>query len=834
MFAPAVKLLNRLTYPRKFGLIALLFGLPLAMVTLFLVTELNGRIAFSAKERLGTEYLRPVQKFAADLRDRRGLTWNRSGRPNAPEELRRIEEVLSRDVQDIDTVDRRLGARLGTTSLWNEIKDQWRRPSDSGLEASPVDPANHDTALIARVLALTSLAGDQSNLILDPDLDSYYLMEVTVNCLPLLTEQIGQARGWRTGLSGRDSMAAIAQFQLQSLAAAIKSQRDSLEHHFNVAFRETSDTELSDSLKPALRRSLESTNRFVGLIAESSVQPSGDEVWQQGSTTLAELEELYKFTSVALDRLLQARLSALFNRRLFVLVVTLLCSLLVAYLFVAFYLAVMRTVAQLNDVSQRLVSGQPDDVAICVDTRDELGQVARSFSALAARLKTECLTLRNHEQRMRAILEGAVDAIVTIDDQGRIESANSATERLFGYRASDLMGRNVNILMPDPYQTAHDEYLRRYLSTGERRVIGGGREVLGLRRDGTTFPADLTVSEVQLEDRRLFTGFVRDISARKAAEQALAAANAQLAGVLDAATQVSIISTDLNGLITVFNSGAENLLGYSADEMIGKQTPRIIHLQEEIEARGEELSRELGECIEGFEIFVAYARRGRFDRREWTYVRKDGRQFTVSLVVTAVKNSDGKITGYLGVAEDITIRKQTEQHLLAARRNAEQAAQAKGDFLANMSHEIRTPMNGIIGMIELTLDTALTSEQRECLEVVNSSAHSLLRIINDILDFSKIEAGKLELDPHPFRLRETLGDTMRTLAIRAHEKSLELLWHTAPEVPDGLHRRCRKAPANPGQSLRQCDQVYGTRRGRSFGQPGVSNRIRGPVAVLRV
>ncbi|MDZ4684535.1 MAG: PAS domain S-box protein [Planctomycetaceae bacterium] len=785
-FAPAVKLLDRLTYPRKFVLIALLFGLPLGMVTLFLVGELNERIAFSAKERLGTEYLRPVEKFAADLRERRGLTWARAGQQNAPEELRRIEELLRRDVQDIDAVDRRLGATLRTTPLWNEIKNQWLLLPGSGQEAAPVDSANRYTALIADLLALTSLAGDQSNLILDPDLDSYYLMEVTVNRLPLLTEQIGQARGLSTGLAGRESIAAMDQFQLRSLAAVIKSQREVLEHHFDVAFRETDDTQLADSLKPALNRSIADTNQFVDLIADTSGRASADEAWQQGSETLAGLEELYSLTSVALDRLLQARLSALFNRRLFVSAVICLCSLLVAYLFVAFYLAVMRTVAQLDDVSQRLVSGQPDDVAIRVDTRDELGQVARSFGALAARLKTECLTLRNHEQRMRAILEGAVDAVVTIDEQGRIESANSATERLFGYRASELTGKNVNMLMPDPYRSAHDGYLRRYLATGEKHVIGGGREVLGTRRDGTTFPADLTVSEVQLDDRRLFTGFVRDISARKRAEEALEAANAQLAGVLDAATQVSIISTDLNGLITVFNSGAENLLGYSADEMIGKQTPWIIHLQEEVVARGQELSRELGDRIDGFEVFVAYAKRGRFDRREWTYVRKDGSPLTVSLVVTVVKNADGEITGYLGVAEDITLRKQTERHLLAARRSAEQAAQAKGDFLANMSHEIRTPMNGIIGMIELALDTSLTSEQREYLEVVNSSAHSLLRIINDILDFSKIEAGKLELDPHPFRLRETLGDTMRTLAIRAHEKSLELLWHTAPDVPDGL------------------------------------------------
>ena len=161
-------------------------------------------------------------------------------------------------------------------------------------------------------------------------------------------------------------------------------------------------------------------------------------------------------------------------------------------------------------------------------------------------------------------------------------------------------------------------------------------------------------------------GSITDVTQRKRTEQSLAEANSQLEGVLDAATQVSIIAADVNGLITVFNSGAQNLLGYSAEEIIGKQTPQIIHLKEEVLARGEELSRELGYAVEGIDVFVAYAKRGRFDRREWTYVRKDGSHFAVSLVVTAATNAAGEITGYLGVAVDITERKRLEERFRAA------------------------------------------------------------------------------------------------------------------------------------------------------------------------
>ena len=281
-------------------------------------------------------------------------------------------------------------------------------------------------------------------------------------------------------------------------------------------------------------------------------------------------------------------------------------------------------------------------------------------------------------------------------------------------------------------------------------------------------------------------GSITDITERKTAQQALASANAQLAGVLDASTQVSVIATDVNGLITVFNTGAQNLLGYSAEEMIGKQTPQIIHLRDEVLARGAELSRELGYLVEGFEAFVAYAKQGRFDHREWTYVRKDGSQFMVSLVITAVRNAEGDITGYLGLAEDITLRKQTEEQLLRAKESAEAANRAKSSFLANMSHEIRTPMNGIIGMAQLLSRTELRSHQRDYLATVEESAHILLRLLNDILDFSKIEAGKLELECADFRLSECVGRAAQMLVLRAAEKGLEIVCRVAPEIPNHL------------------------------------------------
>ena len=287
-----------------------------------------------------------------------------------------------------------------------------------------------------------------------------------------------------------------------------------------------------------------------------------------------------------------------------------------------------------------------------------------------------------------------------------------------------------------------------------------------------------------------------ELAQRHRIEHELRDANVFLDSVIDN-IPIMLFMKDARDLrIIRYNKAGLELVGYSSEQMIGKTDFDLFPHDEAEFFAGKDR-----EVLNGLK---------RVDIEEEEILTDRGIRILHTKKIP-VCDENGTPRFLLGIAEDITEKKQTLLDLKAAKESAEAASIAKSDFLANMSHEIRTPMNAIIGMTDLVLDTESEPTQRDYLTIVSESAESLLAIINEILDFSKIEAGKLELEFIDFDVRDEIGDTLKTLGIRAHAKHLELAWQVHSDVPMVM-RRCRPAATDSGEPHWQRHQVYGGRR----------------------
>jgi len=443
-------------------------------------------------------------------------------------------------------------------------------------------------------------------------------------------------------------------------------------------------------------------------------------------------------------------------------------------------------------------------------------------------VSTETTDTHQAEERFKAAIEHVVDALIIIDEKGVIEVFNPAAEKTFAYAASEIIGQNVRLLMPEPFQSGHDGYLHRYSQTGVKKIIGSSREVEAQRSDGTIFPARISVGEFEVDGRRLFTGTVQDISERKRAEREQVALH-HLREVVwtmeqtgDIEQILQVVRESIKTMDIEFDHCGINI----ADVVEGRDVAFVTYA----------LSRE-GGVVEsghhaGFEALVAAWHEGdllyrrdleREDlygelvwfKRDYAGIRcvldvpfKHGTLAINSRRPDAFSHADidslrrlsqvldeafqrmsdirSREQYYIDLEREIADRQRAQEELKTALVEAEEANAAKGQFLANMSHEIRTPMNAVIGMTELALGTALDEEQREYMDIVKGSAYSLLQVINDILDFSKVEAGKLTLETAAFGLRSCVDSVGKTLALRAHDRGLELVCQVEADVPDAL------------------------------------------------
>jgi PAS domain S-box-containing protein len=328
-------------------------------------------------------------------------------------------------------------------------------------------------------------------------------------------------------------------------------------------------------------------------------------------------------------------------------------------------------------------------------------------------------SLRDSNERLRSVIDSAVDGIVVIDDKGRIEAFNRAAEQLFGYPASEVLGRNVNMLMPSPYHEEHDGYLARYLATGSAHIIGIGREVIGRRRNGTTFPLHLSVGEMAVAGERKFTGVLHDLSSRVSLEKQLRSSEARWRAIVDSAVD-GIVVIDAHGRIEAFNPAAERLFGYSEREVCGSNVNRLMPSPYH-EEHDHYLAR----------YHATHVKKIIGIGREVTARRKDGSTFPVHLSVGEMV-LDGE-TRFTGILHDLTERTRIETQL------REQTALARlGEMAAVLAHEVKNPLAGIRGAIQI-IGGRLPKDSKDALitQEIVSRIDALNALMKDLLLFAR-------------------------------------------------------------------------------------------------
>ena len=704
----------------------LIFILPFAVVVYELVSEINVKIEFAQKEKLGLKYNQPLRKLIEDVQQHRGmLNAYLRGDTSFKEKIILKESQIEDDIRANEAVDQRLGVTLKTTERWSALKENWQTLKGKAFSLRPQESFEAHTALIAEILSLLAHVGDTSNLILDPVLESYYLMDTVVIKLPSLIEKTGKLRGLGTGVAAQQRMTASEQAQLRLLSNLIKSANDSLGRGLQVAFDK--NPSLKSKLEIYVQESFKATNLYLELLDQEIIQSQTigikpADYFAEGTKTLDAQFRLYDLVSPALDGLLQERLDR-FSRK--------------KYLVLAFSLLVLAMV---------------------------LSVLVALAGSLTKRKQSE-QALQQAEEKYRSIFENAVDGIFQTTADGHYLSANPALARIYGYSSPEELISNLTNIGEQLYVDPNRRSEFRRLLQEHDAVSDFKSQVYG--KDGTVIWISEKARAVRDENGALlyYEGTVQDISdahrqatlrkqaeeERKQAVEALKESQRKLSFHLQH-TLLAVIEWNLNFEVVEWNPAAQAIFGYSKSEAIGRHAAGLLvpeSAREHVNQIWQDLLLQQGGTRSTNENFT-----------------KDGRTITCDWYNTVLLDNNGNVIGVTSLVNDITQRKRAEEELQQAKVAAETANRAKSQFLANMSHELRTPLNAIIGYSEMLQEEAEDLGQEDFvpdLQKIYTAGKHLLGLINDILDLSKIEAGRMELYLETFDIEDVVQDVVTTI-----------------------------------------------------------------------
>jgi PAS domain S-box-containing protein len=769
---------RNLSTSTKLFILCSVFIVAIVVAIYSLVAEKQIAIEFARKELVGLRYFESLRGvYAAILATPLGA--EAAGQAPSPEET----------LKSLDAAENEAAGTLQTAALEQSLAATLRKLWSKGVGGK--ERSSLVVEALAKARDLATRIGDDSNLALDPDLDSYYLQDTVARQMPRLLGKIGEAQ---TSLGASPSIPSDEKAHLLALDAIARSTTEQIERNLTSAYRGNVDGQLRQTIEGDVTKMLSSINSYFLALNDSVSEPAGaeprDRLYQ---TTVNNSIAAWTVTHSELKRLINERIDNLLGKLYRSLLLTGALAVLSLLIALLTHRHIVRPLARLEGLA-RTVRGTKDySNRIDYKSEDEIGRLAVAFNEMLGELQGahEREIAEQEKRGLQRIADvqasahahlsrllNASPAVIycrTIGDNFKPTFVSERITKLFDVSQKEYFDN------PDLWrERVHPDDIPRIEAwiDGIFKRDNQSIEYRYRRKDGTycwVNDEQHLVRDAKGEPIEI-VGSWTDITPRKEAEEAREAARSRLTLLLGAAPSV-IYSFVASGDFapTFVSANIAHMLGYSPDQYLQNADfwRSCVHPDDlaDVEAKQVELFRK-GEHL-----------------AEYRFRKKDGSYCWVSDEQHLIRDKNGHPLEVVGSWSDIDARKAAEQAFQAAQADLEKATaaaleanEAKSVFLANMSHEIRTPMNAIIGLSHLALKTDLTPRQRDYVLKVKSSGQHLLGIINDILDFSKIEAGKLSIETIDFDLDKVLENVGNLMSEKASAKGLELIFEVAPEV----------------------------------------------------